>query len=175
MMPKAANTPATDADSDPHRRQRGGAGRVIRQVAKASDGLANDAKGCAITIRAVLPKIGNMRHDEIGPRSFERLHAQAKLLELSGPEIFNQRVAAGNKAKHDGSGLRMLEVERHRTLVASVQRPPERLPVDLLAPLPHRIAARRLDLDHLGAEVGKQARAERSRHEVPDLEDAQAG
>src|SRR6266850_4471250 len=63
----------------------------------------------------------------------------------------------------------MLEIDRDAALVAV-------LGVEL-----HRhiaaagIAARLLDLDHLGAEVGEDRRGERPRHEHREVDDADAG
>jgi hypothetical protein len=41
--------------------------------------------------------------------------------------------------------------------------------------LTDRIAAERLDLDNIGAKVGEKPRTKGRRHEVPDLEHAEAG
>jgi hypothetical protein len=47
------------------------------------------------------------------------------------------------------------------------------MPVDRGAPAAERIAARRLDLDHFGAEIGEDPGAERGGDVVADLEDFQ--
>src|SRR5437763_177744 len=111
-----------------------------------------------------------MRHHEIGPHAPERVIAQPKLFELSRPKILDQCIGARNKAQHDRGSLRMLEVQRDRTLVASMQRPPERVAIQLLAPLPHRITVRRLDLDYVRTEIAQEPRTERAGYEVPDLD-----
>ena len=49
------------------------------------------------------------------------------------------------------------------------------LPVHRRAPAAERIAARRLDLDHLGAEIGQDAGAERRRDVMADFQHLQAG
>jgi hypothetical protein len=51
---------------------------------------------------------------------------------------------------------------------------PHRVPIHRRAPAAERIAARRLDLDHLRAEVGQDARTERCRNVMADLQDLQA-
>ena len=99
---------------------------------------------------------------------------QPHLGELARPEVLHQGVALGHEAQDDLDRLLVFQVQGDAALVAGVQRPPGRDAVDLLAPLPHRVAGRRLDLDHVGAEVGQQPRAERRGDEMADLKDAQA-
>src|SRR3954447_9941215 len=55
-----------------------------------------------------------------------------------------------------------------------MERPPGCDAVDLLAPLPHGIARRRLNFNDIRAEVGEQPRAERRGDEMADLKNAQA-
>ena len=99
---------------------------------------------CAITRSGFTP----LRTSSLNP----------KLRQLSGSEVLHHRIAVGNQALHDRRRLGMLQVERDGTFVAPMNGPPQRRAVDLLAPLPHRIATRRLDLDDLSSEIGKQAR-----------------
>src|SRR5262249_22027653 len=95
-----------------------------------------------------------------------------EFVELSWTKIFNQCVALGKKPEHNRHCLWMLQIERDGTLIAAVQRPPERVTLDLLPPLADRIASRGFYLDHIGAKIGKQARTVWSRNEMPDFENA---
>jgi hypothetical protein len=57
-----------------------------------------------------------------------------------------------------------------------MHRPPRRAgALDLASPLPHGIAAGRLDLDDIGPEVREDARAERRGDEMTELDDTYAG
>src|SRR4051812_34462551 len=68
-----------------------------------------------------------------------------------------------------------MQVECDRSFVARDCGPPEAAAVDAHSPLPHRVArARRLDLDHVGAEVTEQLSCERSGDEAAELEHAYA-
>jgi hypothetical protein len=65
----------------------------------------------------------------------------------------------------------MFEVKSDALFVAGVQGPPGRRAIHLLAPLPNRIAGRRLDLDHFGAEIGQQSGAEWRSDEMSNFKD----
>src|SRR3546814_5814487 len=66
------------------------------------------------------------------------------------------------------------QIERHRFLVARDHRPPQRFAVFAAPPYAHRVTlARRLDLDHLGAEVRHQLTAERPGDQRAHFDDAQ--
>jgi len=99
---------------------------------------------------------------------------ESHLGELAGPEVFHEGVALGHKAQDDVDRLLVFQVEGDAALVAGVERPPRRDAVDLLAPLPHRVAGRRLDFYDLGTQIGEQPRAERRGDEMANLENAQA-
>src|SRR3954447_7754172 len=100
--------------------------------------------------------------------------AQAHLGELARSKVFHQGVAPGREAQDDVDRLLVFQVQGDAALVAGVERPPGRDTVNLLAPLPDRIAGLRLDLDDVRAQIGEQPRAERRGDEMADLENAQA-
>jgi hypothetical protein len=61
-------------------------------------------------------------------------------------------------------------------LVARLEVPPQRGALVELAPLAQRVAAvGRFDLDHLGAELGEDARGERPGDERAEFDDLEAG
>jgi hypothetical protein len=87
-------------------------------------------------------------------------------------EILHQHVGAlGQLQRHRALAL---EVELHAQLVAPMHAEPHRVPVLRGAPAAERIAAGRLHLDHLGAEIGEQPRAERRREVVAEFHDLQS-
>ena len=94
---------------------------------------------------------------------------ESQLGELAWPEVFHEGVALGHKAQDDVDRLLVFQVQGDAALVAGVERPPGRDAVDLLAPLPHWVAGRRLDFYDLGAEVGQQPRAKRRGDEMANL------
>src|SRR5262245_56744926 len=68
----------------------------------------------------------------------------------------------------------MPEVEADALLAPVVHREVDALPADHGRMLARLLAARRLDLDHLGAQVGEQHAAARARLEARQFEDADA-
>ena len=64
------------------------------------------------------------------------------------------------------------QVQHERALVARVGLPKQRLPV--VAPVAQRIAARRLDLHHLGAEIAELEREHVAGDEAREIEHAHA-
>ena len=133
---------------------------MVGQVAQAADRLADDAERRPVAVGAVLAEARDVRDHEARPSPAQHLRAEAELAELPGAEVLDQGIAALDQAQHDPGGLRVLQVERDAALVAGVAGPPERVAVELLAPLSHGITARRLDLDDVRAKVAKQPCAE---------------
>jgi hypothetical protein len=123
----------------------------------------------------VLAEAGDADDDEarVQPR---HLHdRQPEAFERSGPEVLDQDVRAFEQSAEDGELVRAFEVERDAELVA-VQEPVVRArSVDERAESAGVVSARRLDLDHLGAEIGEQHPAERSRKNTSELEDPDPG
>src|SRR5262249_3699647 len=66
------------------------------------------------------------------------------------------------------------QVERRGQLVAREHLPPQAVAVLLVAVRPKRIAARMLDLQHLGAEVAEQRRGERAGDDGREIDDPDA-
>ena len=85
-----------------------------------------------------------------------------------------RRSAARSAAISWPSGSRRLSATR--ALVAGQDRPPQAVVVvSQPAPVAHRVAvARRLDLDHVGAEVAQQRAGERAGEQLPELDRAQS-
>src|SRR5262249_46497358 len=104
----------------------------------------------------------------------EPLVAQAPFLEGARAEILDDHVGAPRDAAHDLLSLGQPQVGSHRLLVAVLHVPPQRGALVELAPLAQGIAAGRLDLDHLGAEIGEELAGEGAGDELSQLDDLDA-
>ena len=158
-----------DRDAHAHRRAVGIAG----DVAHAAHRLADRAEAGLVLVGSGLPEAREPHHDEARvvlrePRRSRGSISPACRAGNSRPRC--RRRAASLRTISWPS--RRLQVHRDRFLVARLRVPPERVAFVELAPLAQRVAlAGRLDLDHLGAELGEQARAVRTRDERAELDD----
>ena len=157
---------------------------VRRGTVSPGRGSASSRPDSACPIRSYAGRL------ESGPCASERghahdhaplvhlVHALAVEAELARPvrqAVVHERVGGRDQLAAPLAPLRRLEVERDRALAAV-----ERVEVAALAGLERVVAApfvaaRRLDLDHVGAEVGEEHRRERGGHVLPVVEDAEAG
>ena len=88
----------------------------------------------------------------------------------------HQNIALPNQGQQHRRRLRLLQVEHERALVAiEVEEDVAHLAVPGRLGIPHDIASRRLDLDHLGAEVAQDLRRQRPQHNRRQIEDLDAG
>ena len=156
-----------DADVHAHRRPVGEA----RDVAHATHRFADRAEARPVAVRAGLAEAGQTNHDQSRVDGRERVVAEAPFLERAGPEILDDDVGLPGKPARDLLAVRRTQIHGHRLLVARLDVPPQRRAVVQQAPLPQGIAhARRLDLDHLGAEFGKDFPRERPCNELAELQ-----
>ena len=93
---------------------------------------------------------------------------------VPGPEVLDHHVGVGGQGAEDLLALRGREVQRDRLLVAAEHLPPEADAVALRAVGARRVAARVLDLDHVGAEVAQHRGGERPGEEGGDVEDLES-
>jgi hypothetical protein len=162
------------ADRDPglHRRAVGKAGHVAQPAHRLADG----AEAGLLRHRPALAEARQAHHDQAGVDLRQRLPAQAELVEHAGAEVLHHDVGLGHQPAHHLDAVRVLQVHRHRLLVARLQVPPQRGALVELAPLAQRIAAiGRFDLDHLGAELGEDARGEGAGDQGAEFDDLEAG
>ncbi len=110
-----------------------------------------------------------------GLRSWSTLGAEAPALEGAGAEVLDHHVGVAASSRNTSwpSGVR--EHQRDALLVAAEHLPPQPDAVRAAAVGARGVAARVLDLDHLGAEVAEQRRGQRAREEGGDVEDLQSG
>jgi hypothetical protein len=140
----------------------------------AGGGLDRQVEAALGAARAVLPESRDRAVDERGLAGAEPVPAEAEPLHRAGPAILDEHVGLEHQRAGEVARGRVLEVEHDRAL-AAVDR------CEVLAeafgdrrPLPHRVAVGRLDLRHVGAEVGEQHAAKGARRHVAELDDAHA-
>ncbi len=103
------------------------------------------------------------------------LGGEAPARQRAPGEVLGQHVDVGQEAAHERAALGVPQVERDALLVAVEREEGDRhagrgrVAVAALV-----AAARRLDLDHLGTQVGEDRGAERPRQEAGQVEDADA-
>jgi len=103
----------------------------------------------------------------------QHLRGEPEALELASAEILDQHVGGLNQLQRNV--LLALEIEFHAELVPAVYAEPDGVAPDRRTPAPERIASGRLDLDHLGAEIGQDVRAEWRRDVVAELQNPEPG
>jgi hypothetical protein len=106
----------------------------------------------------------------------QHVPSKAEARHLARLEAFDYDVGAFREVAQDGHALGMAKVERQGTFVEVVE-PEEQAAVlmgqviDERPDTSRRVAARRLDFDHVGAHVGEQAGAQMP-FEVGEIENA---
>ena len=132
--------------------------------------------GRALRVAAVLVKA--QRHGIDQPRM---ARGQAVVVDAQPPRgrgahVVHEDIGRGQQrvqARHVAGGL---EVQHHAALASvQVEEKGTHLRIARAADHAHRIALRRLDLDHLGAHIREQLGRHRPEHEVAGVDDAHAG
>src|SRR5688572_13908483 len=155
-----------DREVGPHRRL----SRKAGDVAQPAHRLADRAEAGPLAVWPGLAVAGDAHQDQLGVVARERVPAEVPFLQRPGPEVLDHDVRAARQAAHDLLAFGPAQIAGHRLLVARLHVPPQRGAVAQLAPLAQRIAlARRLDLDHLGAEVAQRLGAERPGDQAAEL------
>ena len=134
----------------------------------------------ALGVGAVLAVAGDRAEDDAGVGLAHALVADPEPVEHAGAEAVEDDVVALDQAQQRLAPLLALEVEPDRAL-AAVEREVERRARAQLLLLVGAVVGRRpadvvahagvLDLEHLGAEVGQQQRAEAPRQQPGQVED----
>src|ERR1700738_1765840 len=107
----------------------------------------------------------------------QRVVTQAELVHDTGAEILRDHVGACDELERDLLALRHLEIERNAALVAvgaDMQHPLAVVPDVAAAPVALPGAVRRLDRDHVGAEISERLDAHRSQQEMIAADHADA-
>ena len=134
----------------------------------------------AVAVRPVLPVAGDRAVDEPRVLLAQPLVADPQPLHHAGAEALEQHVGLAHEPQQHLAPRVGLQVDADRALVA-VERQEQRAARALLRPLvarrrPAHVVAepRVLDLQHVGAEVGQQPRAEAARQQPREVEHADA-
>ncbi|MOA14165.1 hypothetical protein D3C78_1342510 [compost metagenome] len=102
--------------------------------------------------------------------------AKSQFFQYARAKVFDQDVGFAEQLLEDRQAVRVLEVQGEGLLVARLHEPPQRGALVEFAPLAQRVTAvRGLDLGHIGAELGANARSERSGNQGAEFDDFQAG
>src|SRR4030088_1809846 len=152
----------------------GGAGQ---RAGDARQALHDRIIGRAVVVTAAAAEGQDRAMDQ--PRVFRR---QARMVEAGaaerlGPHVAHEHVGAGDQAAYRRKPIGLLEVEHYRALVA-VKVDELARQAGIAAALRHaaqKVAARRLDLEPVGAVVGQGARADRPDDDGREVDDAHAG
>jgi hypothetical protein len=89
--------------------------------------------------------------------------------------VVDEHVGAGAKPQQRRPRRRLFQIEHHAALVAvELQKQRAHAGVLLRAAGAHQIAARRLDLDDVGAVIGENLRGIRAKHHRGEVDDAQS-
>ena len=153
-----------------HRRAVGLAGHAH----DAAHRLHRDVEAALARARSRLAEGRDRAIDELGLLGPERLPAKTQAIHDAGTVVLDHDVGGQDQPARRRLVRGVLEVEHDRALVA-VERG------EVLAearadrrPLAQHVALGRLDLDDLGAHVGQQQAAERSRRDLAEFDDLHA-
>ena len=161
------------------RRSAGRAHRIARRAGhahEAAHGLGDEVERRAIDIGAGAAVAIDAADDQRRVQRCEAGGIEAHPGQHARAVVLDQHVRLAQQVGQDRLALIGVEIEGDRLLVAIElgEVPAEAVPDRALAA--HRIAAPgRLDLDHLGAEVGEQLGAERARDDAGEVDHANPG
>ncbi len=161
-----------EADAVARRRLAG----VAVDVSEARDRLAGGREPRALAVAAGLAVAGHARVDAAGVPLVHVVGPQAPALHRARAEVLQHDVGGGGELGGDPLPRGLAQVERDGALVAGQDRPPQAVVVVAQAPpVAHRVAvARRLDLDHVGAEVAQQRARVGAGEQLAELDRPQA-
>ena len=112
-----------DRDADAHRRPVGIAG----DVAQPAHGLADGAEAGPVAVRPGLAETGEPHHDQPGIERWRAASQPSPHFSIAPGRKFSTTMSAPRgELAHDLLRFRLLEIERHRLLVARLRVPPER-------------------------------------------------
>src|SRR6185436_8063069 len=123
-----------------------------------------------LAIRAVLSEAGDAREHDPAVYFAQYFVVDAEPVFHVRPVVLDDDVRSLDETEKDLAALRCLEVERNRALVAM-----QVLEIRPVARAAHVLVARRLDLDHVGAEIRELAHAARTGPHSRQVEHPKAG
>ena len=165
---------AGHAVGEPERRQRRRPVGLARLVREAAHRLGQRPERAPLRVRAGLAEAGHAQHDEPGVELVQPVGPEPPALHHAGPEVLDQHVGVRDEALEQLAALGPAEVERDGALVARDDLPPQAVAVLAVAVGARGVAARVLDLDHVGAVVAEQHRGDRRGVDRAQVEHADA-
>src|SRR4029077_11549865 len=133
-------------------------------------------EGRPISERAVLPVAVRRAINEARVDLVQPLPPEGEPRPRLRPHIVHQNIALPDQSQQHRRRIRLLQVEHERALIAvKVQEHMAHLAVSGGLGIAHDVAARRLDLDYLGAEVAEDLRRERPKYHSGEVEYLDAG
>ena len=143
-----------DGIADMHWRPVGGAANRR----EAGIGLSDPREARTLRQRPGLAVAGNPEHDQVGIQFLQHVRSQAVALQRAGPEVLGQYVDLGDQLPEQILAFVLAQIEGNALLVAVGDLPPKRHAVLVRRQGSQGVAdPRQFHLDHLGAEIGKQA------------------
>src|SRR5215471_5581235 len=148
--------------------------RLASQRHEARHGLPQRVESWPLAVWPVLTEAGYRYEDDPAVQDGQPLVVEAHRAHDTRPDVLEHDIRLGDEGREDLLALRMPKVEADALLAPVVHGEVHALPADHGRMLARLLAARRLDLDHLGAQVGEQHAAARARLEARQFEDADA-
>ena len=146
---------------------------------RAADRGGDPPEAGTLAVRPGLPERRDAHHDERRPEPREVVPAEIPPLERSGTEVLGDDVGGRDQPANQRLTFRISQVARDRLLVARLDEPPVGAAGrrrDGPAQAPQVVAdARLLHLDHVGAELAQERRADGRGQIGREIEDGDAG
>ncbi|MCY1530032.1 hypothetical protein D9M68_652060 [compost metagenome] len=150
--------------------------RFAGDAHQPAHGLDGQVEPAFLRTRPRLPIGRNRTIDESGIHFAQLGIAQPQAVHHARPIVFDQHVCARRQLARQGQVSRVLQVQRHRPLVAVERGEVLAVAVGDGRPAAQRIAAFGvLDLDDVRAHVRQQHAAKRARRDVANLQHRDAG
>jgi hypothetical protein len=144
-------------------------------VHEAGEALDHRVVGGLVRVRAIGPVAADRRVDQTRIVRGERGVTDAETVRDAGPEVLDHRIRTRRDPSRHRDAIRLLEIDHDRAFVAIELHPDRREPgAKRRTHAPRAVAARRLHLHHVRAEVAEHLCAERSRDHGGEIQHANA-
>ena len=143
----------------------------------AGEALDDGVVGGTVAVAPGAAEAHEVADDEPRIAAAQAFRVEPEPAERRRPHIGDEHVGGGEQAVQRFAAFLALEVERQRPLVAVEVRElaGELAGVRLAAERAQEVAARRLDLDDVGAVVGEKERRGRPHHDGGEIDDPYSG
>src|SRR5262249_15322279 len=142
----------------------------------AAGGLGNHVEALVLVVRAGEPEALDARHDDARVRRAQPLPVEAQALHEPGREVLDDDVGALDHLEKELLAFGLLQIDGDAALVGVEHEEEHRVEArNFGAIAPRLLAARRLDLDHVGPEPAQELGAGGAGLELREVEDPHAG